>query len=99
MFPGDGRDALLDLADESFRLAGFAERLAGRARELSSVTSHFVVATATPSASGPSWSVSPTATTRSGGSSIVVLPYLCSIVTGNAPSGRSRDWITGVYTW
>ncbi len=40
----------------------------------------------TPSASNASWSLKPTETTRVGSASIVVDPYLCSIVTGNAAS-------------
>ena len=51
---------------------------------------HSVVATGTtPSASSASCSRRPTTTTRSGCFSIVVEPYLCSIVTGKAPES---DW-------
>jgi hypothetical protein len=40
----------------------------------------------TPSASAKSWSLKPTATTRSGGCSTTVVPNLCSIVTGKPAS-------------
>ena len=45
----------------------------------------------TPRASSESWSENPTVTTRSGWLGIVVSPYLCSIVTGNADDAGSRD--------
>ena len=52
---------------------------------------HSVVATGTtPSASSASCSRSPTTTIRFGADSIVVEPYLWSIVTGNAPRVRRR---------
>ena len=40
----------------------------------------------TPSASGTSWLAHATVATRSGRSSIVVVPYTCSIDTGNVDS-------------
>src|SRR5690606_18139001 len=43
----------------------------------------------TPSERRKSWSWYPTETTRCGSASIVVEPYLCSMVTGKAPTAAS----------
>src|SRR5690606_28735615 len=57
---------------------------------------HSVVPTGViPSARSASCSVRPTVTIRSGGASIVVLPYLCAIVTGKASASGAAAGSVG----